>query len=48
LFFDIERALNAYNPFVKQFKLAKKMDIEDDMQIIFHPEIVSSGAHERA
>ena len=48
LFFDIEKTLNACNPFVKQFKLAKEMDIEDDMQIIFHPEIVPSGAHERA
>jgi len=46
--FDIERALNACNPFVKKFKLAKEIDIEDDMQIIFHPEIVPSGAHEHA
>ena len=38
--------LNAYNPFVNQFKLAKEMDIEDDMETIFHPEIVSLGAHE--
>ena len=48
LFSNIQEALDGCNPFVKQFKLAKEMDIADDMEIVFHPEIVPTGGHERA
>ena len=45
IFEELEESLNGCNPYVQQFKYANELDIQEDFNISFHPEIVSSGQH---
>ena len=45
IFKELEESLNGCNPYVQQFKHAKELDIQEDFNILFHPEIVSSKQH---
>ena len=46
LFVELQEWINECNPYVQQFKLALDMEVEEDMSLVFHPE-VPTGCHSR-
>ena len=46
LFVELQEWINECNPYVQQFKLALDMEVEEDMNLVFHPE-VPTGCHSR-
>ena len=46
LFIVLQEKITACNPYVQQFKLAKDIDVEEELSLMFHPE-VQTGGHAR-
>ena len=46
LFIEHQEKITACNPYVQQFILAKDMDVEEELSLVFHPE-VPTGCHSR-
>lgn len=46
LFVDLQKWITDCNPYVQQFKLALDMDVEENLNLVFHPE-VPTGCHSR-
>ena len=46
LFVDLYERISWYNPYVQQFLLAKDIDVEEEMSLVFHPD-VPAGIHAR-
>ena len=46
IFVELQEWINECNPYVQQFRLALDMEVEEDMSLVFHPE-VPTGCHSR-
>ena len=46
LFVELHERISWCNPYVQQFQLAKDIDVEEEMSLVFHPD-VPTGSHAR-
>ena len=46
LFVELHERISWCNPYVQQFQLAKDIDVEEEMSLVFHLD-VSTGSHAR-